>query len=198
MPEGVNRKACDRCHKQKLLCNRADGEGICDRCQRSGTTCTSSPSLRYKKSKEQHRRQQQQQQQAQKGGNSSQHGHHAMPPPPGYSHHNEAALRMQRQKSRHGLNQQLHHQLPHHDLGPPFVHSMPHMVPLDNVSVPERPSIAQQLLSSSNTDSIEAPSGRRTPKRRRTASEMGVVPPEPGMFLCFPSVLSLPPPARET
>lgn len=48
MAESLNRKACDRCHDQKLSCKRI-GDGICDRCLRLNAECRSSPSLRYKK-----------------------------------------------------------------------------------------------------------------------------------------------------
>ncbi|KAF6816538.1 hypothetical protein CSOJ01_02920 [Colletotrichum sojae] len=54
MMDGPNRKACDRCHTQKLSCKRV-GDEACERCIRLKTQCKSSPSLRYRK---QHQHQQ--------------------------------------------------------------------------------------------------------------------------------------------
>ncbi|OLN81352.1 hypothetical protein CCHL11_08558 [Colletotrichum chlorophyti] len=48
MSEGPIRKACDRCHRQKLSCKRV-GDEPCERCVRLKKHCTSSPSLRYRK-----------------------------------------------------------------------------------------------------------------------------------------------------
>ncbi|OHE94984.1 hypothetical protein CORC01_09778 [Colletotrichum orchidophilum] len=48
MPDGPIRKACDRCHRQKLSCKRV-GDEACERCIRLKEECTSSPSLRYRK-----------------------------------------------------------------------------------------------------------------------------------------------------
>lgn len=48
MAETVIRKACDRCHAQKLSCKRYNDEP-CERCIRLKTECKSSPSLRYRK-----------------------------------------------------------------------------------------------------------------------------------------------------
>ncbi|KAL3295539.1 fungal transcriptional regulatory protein [Colletotrichum asianum] len=48
MADGPNRKACDRCHTQKLSCKRV-GDEACERCVRLKTQCKSSPSLRYRK-----------------------------------------------------------------------------------------------------------------------------------------------------
>ncbi|KAJ3503444.1 hypothetical protein NM208_g16513 [Fusarium decemcellulare] len=48
MAETVIRKACDRCHAQKLSCKRYNDEA-CERCVRLKTECKSSPSLRYRK-----------------------------------------------------------------------------------------------------------------------------------------------------
>ncbi|KAH6897348.1 hypothetical protein B0T10DRAFT_455212 [Thelonectria olida] len=62
MAETVIRKACDRCHAQKLSCKR-DKDESCERCVRLKTECKSSPSLRYKKHNHQQQQQQQQQQQ---------------------------------------------------------------------------------------------------------------------------------------
>ncbi|KAL6359775.1 hypothetical protein LRP88_07199 [Fusarium phalaenopsidis] len=64
MAETVIRKACDRCHAQKLSCKRYNDEP-CERCVRLKTECKSSPSLRYRK--------QQQQQQQQLVNNNSNH-----------------------------------------------------------------------------------------------------------------------------
>ncbi|CRK16082.1 hypothetical protein BN1723_002257 [Verticillium longisporum] len=41
-----NRLACDRCHSQKLRCQRQDGQGICARCSRLRTACVFSPRQR--------------------------------------------------------------------------------------------------------------------------------------------------------
>ncbi|OAQ99936.1 hypothetical protein LLEC1_04312 [Akanthomyces lecanii] len=82
MAESLNRKACDRCHDQKLSCKRI-GDGICDRCLRLNAECKSSPSLRYKKQilhydqtqeqKPQQQHQQHQQQQAEQSQQLPQH-----------------------------------------------------------------------------------------------------------------------------
>lgn len=42
------RRACDRCHSQKLRCKRTGG-GNCDRCEKTGVTCVFSPSRRMRK-----------------------------------------------------------------------------------------------------------------------------------------------------
>ena len=42
------RKACDRCHAQKLSCKRVADEP-CERCLRLRVECKSSPSLRYRR-----------------------------------------------------------------------------------------------------------------------------------------------------
>ncbi|KAF5662511.1 hypothetical protein FHETE_7959 [Fusarium heterosporum] len=52
MTEAVIRKACDRCHAQKLSCKRYNDEA-CERCVRLKTECKSSPSLRYRKTQQQ-------------------------------------------------------------------------------------------------------------------------------------------------
>ncbi|KAJ4014521.1 hypothetical protein NW752_007286 [Fusarium irregulare] len=52
MSESVIRKACDRCHAQKLSCKRYNDES-CERCVRLKTECKSSPSLRYRKNQQQ-------------------------------------------------------------------------------------------------------------------------------------------------
>ncbi|KAK1991121.1 hypothetical protein LX36DRAFT_591155 [Colletotrichum falcatum] len=48
MSDAPIRKACDRCHRQKLSCKRL-GDEACERCIRLKEECTSSPSLRYRK-----------------------------------------------------------------------------------------------------------------------------------------------------
>lgn len=58
MADNAIRKACDRCHTQKLSCKRV-GDEPCERCTRLKTECKSSPSLRYKKQQQQHLQQQQ-------------------------------------------------------------------------------------------------------------------------------------------
>ncbi|KAH7215115.1 hypothetical protein DER44DRAFT_806252 [Fusarium oxysporum] len=60
MAETVHRKACDRCHAQKLSCKRYNDEA-CERCVRLKTECKSSPSLRYRKNQQQQQQQQQEQ-----------------------------------------------------------------------------------------------------------------------------------------
>ncbi|KAK2054966.1 hypothetical protein LY76DRAFT_648726 [Colletotrichum caudatum] len=52
MSDGPIRKACDRCHRQKLSCKRV-GDEACERCIRLKEECTSSPSLRYRKQHQQ-------------------------------------------------------------------------------------------------------------------------------------------------
>ncbi|KAJ4124426.1 hypothetical protein NW754_000124 [Fusarium falciforme] len=69
MAETVIRKACDRCHAQKLSCKRYNDEP-CERCVRLKTECKSSPSLRYRK----------QQQQQQLVDNNSNHLQGQLPP----------------------------------------------------------------------------------------------------------------------
>ncbi|EXK34785.1 hypothetical protein FOXG_13751 [Fusarium oxysporum f. sp. lycopersici 4287] len=64
MAETVHRKACDRCHAQKLSCKRYNDEA-CERCVRLKTECKSSPSLRYRKNQQQQLAESQQQQQQQ-------------------------------------------------------------------------------------------------------------------------------------
>ena len=46
------RRACDRCHSQKLRCERT-GSGSCDRCEKMGMTCVFSPSRRMHKMNQQ-------------------------------------------------------------------------------------------------------------------------------------------------
>ncbi|KAK7979858.1 hypothetical protein PG989_012315 [Apiospora arundinis] len=41
-----NRKACDKCHQQKLSCKKIGGGDECERCHRLKRPCTSSPPLR--------------------------------------------------------------------------------------------------------------------------------------------------------
>lgn len=175
MPEGVNRKACDRCHKQKLSCNRV-GEEACERCIRGRTACTSSPSLRYKKGKRQ---------EALK-----------LPTSAGSAHaqsqrrvDDEGERHMVRQQSMPQLNHRYHRhaQQEHH---PPAV-SQPTGTQFDmnslgnNISLEPGITMPQTFLP--DADSIDQ-RGRRTPKRRRTASELGgAVQPEPGTLLCFPN-----------
>ncbi|KAK1622424.1 hypothetical protein BDP81DRAFT_334483 [Colletotrichum phormii] len=53
MSDGPIRKACDRCHRQKLSCKRV-GDEACERCIRLKEECTSSPSLRYRKQHNHH------------------------------------------------------------------------------------------------------------------------------------------------
>lgn len=49
MTEGPIRRACNRCHTQKLSCKRLGNEP-CERCVRLKAECKSSPSLRFRKS----------------------------------------------------------------------------------------------------------------------------------------------------
>jgi hypothetical protein len=39
------RRSCDKCHRQKLRCERGPGDTSCVRCQRTKTACTLTPSL---------------------------------------------------------------------------------------------------------------------------------------------------------
>lgn len=48
MTESPIRRACNRCHAQKLSCKRS-GDEPCERCIRLKAECKSSPSLRYRK-----------------------------------------------------------------------------------------------------------------------------------------------------
>lgn len=48
MSDSVTRKACDRCHSQKLSCKRVGDEG-CERCLRVRVSCNWSPSRRHRK-----------------------------------------------------------------------------------------------------------------------------------------------------
>ncbi|KAL8369971.1 hypothetical protein RB595_000366 [Gaeumannomyces hyphopodioides] len=66
------RKACNRCHGQKLSCRRI-GDEPCERCVRLKTECKSSPSLRYRKQQQQ---QHQPQAQAQPRHKAQQTQHH--------------------------------------------------------------------------------------------------------------------------
>lgn len=50
MAEGPTRRACNRCHAQKLSCKR-NGEEPCERCVRLKTECKSSLSLRFRKNR---------------------------------------------------------------------------------------------------------------------------------------------------
>ena len=43
------RKACDRCHAQKLGCQRSSGARKCDRCTKASKPCTWSISLRNRR-----------------------------------------------------------------------------------------------------------------------------------------------------
>ncbi|KAK8093558.1 hypothetical protein PG997_000243 [Apiospora hydei] len=45
-PRERNRKACDKCHQQKLSCKKIGGGDECERCHRLKRPCTSSPPLR--------------------------------------------------------------------------------------------------------------------------------------------------------
>ncbi|KAK8092203.1 uncharacterized protein PG998_015035 [Apiospora kogelbergensis] len=45
-----NRKACDKCHQQKLSCKKMGGGDECERCHRLKRPCTSSPPLRNQRS----------------------------------------------------------------------------------------------------------------------------------------------------
>ncbi|KAK8039998.1 hypothetical protein PG993_008409 [Apiospora rasikravindrae] len=49
-PPERNRKACDKCHQQKLSCKKIGGGDECERCHRLKRPCTSSPPLRNQRS----------------------------------------------------------------------------------------------------------------------------------------------------
>ncbi|ATY65456.1 Fungal transcriptional regulatory [Cordyceps militaris] len=148
MSESLNRRACDRCHSQKLSCKRV-GDGVCDRCLRLNAECKSSPSLRYKKhiqqndqAQEQMQQSQPQQQQQQKQSESSQPS-------------------LQRYQSREQLQpQQQNTPRPGYLQGQGAI--------CQNVLDPE---IHQHIGSRDSTE-------RRSPKRRRTGSEVDHVPHE--------------------
>jgi hypothetical protein len=40
---GIRRRACERCHKQKLACRRANNNENCLRCVRANVACVSGP-----------------------------------------------------------------------------------------------------------------------------------------------------------
>ncbi|GKZ24846.1 hypothetical protein AbraCBS73388_011855 [Aspergillus brasiliensis] len=44
------RRACDRCHTQKLRCIRSEHESVCVRCARAGLVCVFSPPTRHRRS----------------------------------------------------------------------------------------------------------------------------------------------------
>lgn len=50
MAEGPTRRACNRCHAQKLSCKR-NGDQPCERCVRLKTECKSSLSLRFRRNR---------------------------------------------------------------------------------------------------------------------------------------------------
>ncbi|KEY72682.1 hypothetical protein S7711_02473 [Stachybotrys chartarum IBT 7711] len=74
MMDNLIRKACDRCHAQKLSCKRS-GEEPCERCVRLKAECKSSPSLRYKK-QQHHQQHQQHQSKQQQQSQDQQQPHH--------------------------------------------------------------------------------------------------------------------------
>lgn len=56
MSDPLIRKACDRCHHQKLSCKRTNEVG-CERCIKLKIDCRWSPSLRFKKNVQQQQQQ---------------------------------------------------------------------------------------------------------------------------------------------
>ncbi|KAJ3493339.1 hypothetical protein NLG97_g4797 [Lecanicillium saksenae] len=137
MSESLNRKACDRCHSQKLSCKRI-GDGICERCLRLNAECKSSPSLRYKKQVQQYEQQQQQEQQQQP--------HHQSP----------SQQSLQHQQSREMQQQQLTPQLDFSQ---------------------GQSATTQSVLDAETQRHVEVQDSteRRSPKRRRTGSEVHLV-----------------------
>ncbi|PMB71814.1 hypothetical protein BM221_001910 [Beauveria bassiana] len=143
MSESLNRKACDRCHNQKLSCKRI-GKGVCDRCLRLNAECKSSPSLRYKK-QIQHYDQIQEHQQLQ---------HQQQPPPlPLTQSPDQAQQLLQHYYSRELLQQQ--------QPLPQLAYSQ------------EQSTAPNNALYSEEQDHSEAEDGteRRCPKRRRKGSD---------------------------
>ncbi|UNI16035.1 hypothetical protein JDV02_002511 [Purpureocillium takamizusanense] len=128
MADNVIRKACDRCHSQKLSCKRV-GDEACERCVRLHAECKSSPSLRYKKQHQQHQHQHQNQHQHQHQ-QQKQHSQHQHQPP-------------QQQQQQQKPPQHLQGQQPH--------------------------------PSTSVVGGQAALVGRRSPKRRRTGSDLDLL-----------------------
>ncbi|KAM3511278.1 hypothetical protein MY11210_005079 [Beauveria gryllotalpidicola] len=145
MSESLNRKACDRCHAQKLSCKRI-GDGVCDRCLRLNAECKSSPSLRYKRQIQhydqiQEQKQLQQQQQL------------PLPPPPSTQNSDQAQPSLQHYHSRGLLQQQQ----------PP-----PRLAYSQGQSItPKNALYSEEQHHSGPEDGTE----RRSPKRRRKASD---------------------------
>ncbi|OAQ92125.1 fungal transcriptional regulatory protein [Purpureocillium lilacinum] len=136
MADNVIRKACDRCHSQKLSCKRV-GDEACERCVRLHAECKSSPSLRYKKQHQHQHPQQHQQQQQQQHQHQAQQKQHTQ-------HHNQHQHQPQQHQQQ---TQQQHLQ-------------------------------SQQHPSTSVVGGQATLVGRRSPKRRRTGSDLDLLQPE--------------------
>lgn len=157
MSESLNRKACDRCHSQKLSCKRI-GDGICERCLRLNAECKSSPSLRFKKQIQHYEQQQQNEQQVQQHSQLQQHSHSQQH---SQSQQNSTSQGLQHQQSRE-MQQQQQLQL---QLTPRLDYSQGQSAtPQSTLDMGMRQRIEAQ-------DSTE----RRSPKRRRTGSEVHLV-----------------------
>ncbi|KAM3555722.1 hypothetical protein ARSEF4850_005859 [Beauveria asiatica] len=141
MSESLNRKACDRCHAQKLSCKRI-GKGVCDRCLRLNAECKSSPSLRYKR-QIQHYDQIQEQQLLQ----------HQKPLPPPTQSPDPAQPLLQHYHSRELLQQQ--------EPLPRLAYSQ------GQSTTPKNALYSEEQYLSEAEDGTE----RRSPKRRRKGSD---------------------------
>lgn len=125
MAENVIRKACDRCHAQKLSCKRINDEA-CERCLRLKTECKSSPSLRYKKGQP--------------------------------SASSQGVIQTQSQNQ----------------------------VQVQVQVQPQDPTRSQSQQPHQQAVAEAFPSGRRSPKRRRTDIESNLVPPQTGKYPSLP------------
>ena len=54
MAEPLQRRACNRCHGQKLRCSRANFGSSCLRCVNAGAACVFGPSMRVRMSTVRH------------------------------------------------------------------------------------------------------------------------------------------------
>lgn len=153
MTEVVNRKACDRCHKQKLACLRVGNER-CARCIKLDKECKSSPSLRYKKSQEQQQIQQQRRRIEQEEQERNRNRINEYP----------TISKVQQQQTKTKTNR-------HHKLEVSSGNQNHHQLNIQDCN-----SLVRQFRPMDHQSN-----GRRTPKRRRrTASDMNCVVPETG------------------
>ncbi|ODA83858.1 hypothetical protein RJ55_02374 [Drechmeria coniospora] len=160
MADNVIRKACDRCHFQKLSCKRV-GDEACERCVRLHAECKSSPSLRYKKQVQQQKshhqqqppqqpQQQQQNQQQQQQQQQQQHHHHQQLPQQQQQQQQEQQQKQQQQIQQ---IQQIQHQ---------------HLLLQNQQAHQQHPTPSSQPILS----------GHPSPRRRRTGSDLNLIQPE--------------------